>query len=204
MAPDDAASGVSRETIASLKRFEDLIRRWSKAINLVSPSTLDTLWSRHILDCLQIVDLLPTAPQRYVDFGSGAGLPGIVVAAGLSERGSDTEITLVESDKRKSAFLMTAARELGLRLNVRSERIESLHSLRADAISARALAPLTRLLAYQERHGLADCVGIYPKGTQVATEIEEALEDWRFTCERRPSKTSPDSTILMIGDLRRA
>jgi 16S rRNA (guanine527-N7)-methyltransferase len=200
--PEDL--NVSRETMAALDRYAALLKRWTARINLIGKSTLPDIWMRHIVDSAQLAELAGSEFRRWVDMGSGGGLPGLVIAILARERWPQAEVVLVEADARKAAFLRTAVRELGLRTRVEARRIEALPALEADRISARALAPLSMLLTYVQRHGTADCVSLFPKGAQVDDEIAVALEHWRFDCEKIPSVTAPESFILKIGDLRRA
>ena len=135
---------VSRETFEKLKAFAELVRKWNPKINLVSKDSLNDLWSRHILDSVQIFELVP-GPGKWVDLGSGGGFPGIVISI-LNQEERNFDVVMVESDQRKSAFLRTAIRELDLAAKVKTERIEELECLEADVLSARALADLTKLL----------------------------------------------------------
>jgi len=194
---------VSRETLAALEHFSALLAKWNKRINLVAPRSLPFVWERHILDSAQIYPL-GASGGMWLDLGSGGGLPGIVCAVLAKEAEPGQRFLLVESDQRKATFLRTAIRELDLNARVTSERIERLEPAGAGVISARALAPLTDLLAFVERHGAAACIGIFPKGAQVEAEIAAALDAWHFTCEKIPSATSAESHILKVGDVRRA
>lgn len=196
------AGDVSRETFDDLTVYAALLEKWNRKINLVAPATIPDLWSRHILDSLQIVDLAPPGADNWLDLGSGGGLPGLVVAIALRDR--DTRVTLIESDSRKATFLRTVTRELSLNAEIVTERIEKADPRHADVISARALAPLTHLLEFQMHHGTPTGVGLYLKGAKADTEVAEALERWEFSCEKCPSKTSVDSFVLKIGELKRA
>ena len=144
-APDAGALDVSRETFARLETYVGLIQKWNPRINLVSRNSLDDLWIRHIEDSLQVARAIPM-PDRWVDLGSGGGLPGLVAAILAAEESPDTRFTLIESDQRKSVFLRTVARECDLNVQVISDRIEKAKPQKADVLSARALADLTTLL----------------------------------------------------------
>lgn len=194
---------VSRETIDRLEHFAGLIRRWSPRINLVSASTLDALWSRHILDSAQIYRLAPGSARSWADLGSGAGLPGLVIAILAAERNPGLAVHLVESDKRKAVFLRTVIRETGIRASVHAERAETLAPLNADVVSARALAPLETLLDLAERHLAPGGVALFPKGAAWRSEVDSALAQRRFRCDDIPSVTAPDAVILKIGDIAR-
>lgn len=188
---------VSRETLERLDRYADLLRQWTKRINLVAPSTLPDLWHRHFLDSAQLQRFVTSG--HWADIGSGGGFPGAVLAI----LNPDTQFTLVESDQRKATFLRTVARETGIAFEVKSSRVERLEPLAADRLSSRALASLDTLLAFAERHLKSDGQAIFLKGASVQSEIDQALEHWRFDCETYPSQTDPEAVILNIGDIKR-
>lgn len=192
---------VSRETRELLERYELLIQKWTRTINLVSSSTLHALRDRHILDSMQLWELT-SRRGRWVDLGSGGGFPGLVIAV-LARHHDDLQVVLVEADQRKATFLRTALRELGLDAEVVAQRIEALPCLDADIISARALAPLTKLLTYTEQHRKSDGVALFPKGENADAEIAEALESWQFDCQKHASITDERSIILSIGEISR-
>ncbi len=194
---------VSRETILRLEEYEELIRRWNPRINLVSSGTLDDLWGRHFADSAQLLDLAPKRARLWADLGSGGGFPGLVIAILAAEARPELGITLVESDQRKAAFLATAARTLGLSVDVRPERIEGLPRIGADVLSGRALGPLDTLLRYAQRHLAADGVALFPKGARVDAELARALEHWRFSYQKEPSKTDTTGIVLIIGGISR-
>lgn len=194
---------VSRETLERLEHFVATLRKWNPKINLVASSTLGNVWQRHIDDSIQVFDLAPSAGEQWADLGSGGGFPGIVAAILSAAERPEMMITLVESDKRKAAFLNTVIKELGLHASVLAERIESVPPLAADILSARALAPLPDLLAYAEKHMSPGGAAIFPKGIRHVEEIERALEDWRFTLQKIPSKTDPSAVVLLIGGIAR-
>jgi 16S rRNA (guanine527-N7)-methyltransferase len=189
---------VSRETLDMLKRYAGLLRQWNSKINLVSPRTLDSLWSRHFLDSAQLLACAPSA-GHWVDLGSGGGFPGAVVAI-LS--GTNQRTTLIESDQRKATFLRAVARKT-VPFTVISDRIEEAVPQNADVVSARALAPLPVLLDYVSRHLSPSGLAVLPKGRKADDELREALEHWRFDCETYPSKTDPDAVILTLGEIKR-
>ena len=198
-----AATNVSRETLDRLMIFEELLLRWNPKINLVAKSTLSSLWTRHILDSAQLLDLVGINPGRWLDIGSGGGFPGAVAAIMAAERFPGCNFTLVEGDKRKATFLRTVARECGVSFDVLASRIEGLPPQGCDIVSARALAPLSELLSLSERHMASGAVGIFPKGANAPDEIARALESWRFHCESHPSKTDKNAVVLKIGDIER-
>lgn len=193
---------VSRETEARLDHYASLIRTWNPRINLVASATIANLQQRHIADCLQLVKLARPTRGLWVDLGSGGGLPGLVVAIACNE--TSMSFLLVESDQRKSAFLRTVVRELGLRnVKVTTNRIEALEPLNAAYISARALAPLPRLMPYLDHHLVKDGQAWLMKGRQWRSELSEALETWRFNHESFASSTEDAAAILKISEVRR-
>lgn len=194
---------VSRETTLRLTQFAALVRKWNPKINLVSPKTLDQLESRHIADSQQVFDFAGGTSGHWVDLGSGGGFPGLVVAICAAEAAPNLHVTLVESDQRKSAFLMTAARELGLKVKVLAQRIEAVEPLQADVLSARALAPLTDLLWMTERHLASGGIAIFPKGERHAIEVEEAQKIWRFDMEMAQSCTDDSARLLKLRNIQR-
>jgi 16S rRNA (guanine527-N7)-methyltransferase len=198
-----AAFGVSRETSDRLERYVALLERWNARINLVARGDIDALWSRHVADSAQLWPLSPAGARHWADLGSGAGFPGLVIAALAAELRPDLRITLVESDVRKAAFLGEAARTMGLAPVIRAERIEALPPLEADILSARALAPLDDLLAMCERHRRPDGLGLFPKGRSVHDEIAAARRRWRFEPRLHPSGTDSGGAIVEIGALSR-
>ncbi len=197
-------SDVSRETSERLDIFARLLAAWTKKINLIAPSTVDQIHDRHIADSLQIYPLAPPGWKKWVDLGSGGGLPGVIVAICAMDAREEREIVLVESDARKCAFLRTAIRETGARATVIQARIGDLAPAEADVLSARALAPLERLLSFSDRHLSEGGIGLFHKGRQVDAEIEQALDGWTFACEKVPSKTDADGVVLRIGGVKRA
>lgn len=196
--------GVSRETEARLRDLETLTQRWSRKINLVAPSDLPDLWMRHILDSAQLVRYAPDKGGTWLDIGSGGGFPGLVLAVLLYESRPDLTMTLVESDGRKSAFLLHAAQALGVAPQIITDRIESLGPQHATVLSARALAPLTDLLAYADRHLAAGGHAVFPKGRSWAQEVAEARREWQFSLTIHPSLTDSEARILVVGGLSRA
>ena len=193
--------GVSRETLARLDTLVAGLERWSRAINLVSRGTLKDVWHRHIADSAQLLPLAPPGARRWADFGSGAGFPGLVVAALAADRHPDLGVTLVESDTRKCAFLAEMARAMGLSVTVRAMRIEALPTdERFDVISARALAPLATLLAAAKPHLAPGGRLIFPKGADVESELADVPAIDRRAFARVASVTRPDATILLWSD----
>ncbi len=197
------ALDVSRETLARLEAYVDLLRRWQRRRNLIGRGTEPDIWRRHILDCGQLAAHLPEGTRRIVDLGSGAGLPGIVLAI-LS--GADT--VLVESDAAKAAFLAEAVRLTGAPCEIRRARIEALEPWPVDAIAARALAPLPRLLGYAAPFAALTPdrppVCIFPKGARWREELTEAARTWHISARDAPSATEPAARILIVERFARA
>lgn len=195
---------VSRETIDRLILYSDLVRKWNPAINLVAKSTLEDIWSRHILDSVDVYKAANIQNGLWVDMGSGGGFPGVVIALVAAEMAPDMQVTLIESDIRKASFLRTVSRETGVKMGILSRRIEEVPPQNAQTVSARALAPLTKLLGYAKRHLAKGGHAVFPKGETWQREVEEALASWTFTVENTPSTTHPGSAILKVGDINRA
>ena len=203
MAPDMNALNVSRETFDRLERYVALLEKWTPKINLISKSTIPLIWSRHIIDSLEVYRAGPSEFDVWLDLGSGAGLPGLVVAVMAQEHAAQKHVRLVESDQRKSAFLRSAARETGVDLTVLPQRIEALAPQKANVVSARALASLTTLLGYAAPHLEKDGIALFSKGVNWEKELAEARLEWSFSCEPIKSETDEGSVILRIGDIAR-
>ncbi|MGO4570783.1 16S rRNA (guanine(527)-N(7))-methyltransferase RsmG [Microvirga sp. 2TAF3] len=192
---------VSRETSDKLAFLESELRRWQAIKNLVGPGTLDQIWERHIADSLQLYTLMPDA-RLWLDLGSGAGFPGLVLAIAGFERG--LEVHLVESNSRKCAFLRHIARLTGVHAKVHEARLETVipdFVGRADVVSARALASLGRLLEWTEPLLKTGTTGLFPKGRDVEAELTEAGESWKFEAEILPSRTDSEARILRITSI---
>jgi 16S rRNA (guanine527-N7)-methyltransferase len=189
---------VSRETLDRLVGLLALVEKWNPAINLVAAASLQDGWNRHIIDSAQLMAFVPPDAHTWADFGSGAGFPGLVIAILAAEQMPDLRITLVESDKRKAAFLTQAARQLGLTVRVLTERAGTLNRLNADVISARALAPLPDLCALAQRHLAPNGVAVFPKGAQAEVELAGAARSWRFQCEMSESHTDPAGRVIIL------
>ena len=191
------ALDVSRETLGRLETYVDLLKRWQRRRNLIGRGTEADIWRRHILDSGQLAAHLPAGARRIVDLGSGAGLPGLVLAILTG-----AETTLVESDAAKAAFLVEAARATGAPCEVRRARIEALEPWPVDAVTARALAPLSRLLEYAapfRAPGPGDPpVCLFPKGARWREELTEARAAWHISARDAPSATEPAARILIV------
>lgn len=194
---------VSRETNDRLARYADLLRKWNPSINLVSKSSIPTLWTRHIVDSAQVFNLVDRRFNHWADLGAGGGFPGLVIAILAMERDTPYRVTLVESDARKCTFLRTVIRETGVRADVLNDRIENIPPLGADVLTARALADLPTLLAFAERHMTSEGTAVFPKGARWQKEVEAAQSKWRFDFRFAKSETEAGPVILRITGVSR-
>lgn len=183
------------------QKFEDyaaLIRRWNPAINLIAASSLAELETRHIADCAQLATLASPTSGKWLDIGSGGGLPGLVIAISRP----DLSVILVDSDQRKCAFLRSCVRELGLdNCTIVAARVEALPPAEAANLSARALAPLGKLMPYVKRHLAPAGTAWLMKGLNWRKEVEMARSEWHFDFVAHPSITQEGAAILEIRDL---
>lgn len=194
---------VSRETVGRLHDYVALLEKWNKRINLVGRRSANEVWQRHIEDSAQILKYVPLPVERWLDLGSGGGLPGLVVAIIGAAAGQVQQVTLVESDARKAVFLAEVSRILGLNTVILNERIESIPAQNANVISARALADLPTLFELSIRHARAGATYIFPKGATHRDEIRRATASWTFDVIVHPSLTEPDAAILVVRNLAR-
>ena len=197
-------SGVSRETMERLEAYEALLLKWQKSINLVSTATLTHLWQRHMWDSAQLAGLAPQEARNWLDLGSGAGFPGIVVAAMLRER-AGFQMHLVESDQRKSVFLREAARIMELPVTVHAVRIEAYEpEIPLDVISARALASLSQILEWTSSFWGKQTVGLFLKGQTASEELTQARKGWIFKEETIASQSDGSGKVLKLWGLSHA
>jgi len=196
---------VSRETLDRLDQYVVHLLTWQTKTNLIAPSTVSELWTRHIADSLQLIDLVPNG-RTWVDMGSGAGLPGLVIGCALADRPSAV-VHLVESNAKKAAFLREAVRMTGAAAVVHAERMEDFVKRwegPLDVICARAVAPIKLLLdqcfSLVQKNGVT---ALFPKGQNVQSELDEASETWKMRTELVPSRTAADSRIVIIRELER-
>jgi len=190
---------VSRETWERLDRFVALLLERQQRMNLIAASTVPLIWTRHVTDSLQLLPLAPQA-RAWVDLGSGGGFPGLVIACALAgtERAS---VHLVESTKKKAAFLAEAATALALPVVVHPERAEAFVAANRqhfDVVSARALASLDTILGYANPLLKRGAMGLFPKGQDVGAELTQASKYWKLEAELVPSKTDPRGRIVVI------
>ena len=194
---------VSHETLDRLRIFESLVKKWTKAINLVSKGDFNKIWKRHILDSAQIYPYLPKFPGIYADFGSGGGFPSIVLAVLLYQEDPNIEIHLIESDGRKAAFLRTALRELKIPGMVWGKRVQEVKLSPARVVSARAVAPLADLLSMAQPLINKETICFFPKGVNWKKEVEDARKHWSFDLKAINSRTQSDAIILELGSIER-
>jgi 16S rRNA (guanine527-N7)-methyltransferase len=195
------AVDVSRETKEKLELLERELRRWQAIKNLVGPATLDRIWDRHIVDSLQLLDLAPEA-RTWLDLGSGAGFPGLVLAIAGAERG--LRVHLVESNSRKCAFLRHVVRLAGAPATIHEARLEAVipgFVGRVEVVSARALAALPLLLEWTEPLLKVGTIGLFPKGRDAEIELTEARKRWTFAADILPSRTDSEARILRITSI---
>lgn len=187
-------TSVSRETLARLSAYEQLLRRWQAAINLVGPSTLRDPWRRHFLDSAQLLDLIPPErPPGLIDLGSGAGFPGLVLAVlGVPD------VNLVESDARKAAFLREAARVTACPVTILTARISEIPVRPFGIVTARALAPLDALLELALPFAAPGGRLLFHKGRDVDRELTAARKRWRLPMTRASSRSNAEGVILAI------
>lgn len=192
-------SSVSRETWTRLDRFIGMLLERQRIMNLVGPSTIRTLWTRHVADSLQLLALAPDA-RSWVDLGAGAGFPGLVLACALADT-EGAEVHLVESTQKKAAFLREVADTIGIPAIVHAQRIEDFVRSKPrafDVVTARALAPLERLLGYANPLLKSGTVGLFPKGQDVEAELTTASKSWKIDAELLPSNTDPGARIVRV------
>lgn len=197
-----ALTPVSRETAARLDRFVALLLRRQRQINLVAPSTAPVLWTRHIADSLQLRALAPEA-RIWVDFGSGAGFPGLVVACALADL-RDAQVHLVESSMKKADFLREAIQVTGVPAVVHTQRAADFVKAAPpgiQAVTARALAPLAELFATAYPLLISGAVGAFPKGQAVEAELTEAAKCWKIQATLAVSRTDPQARIVLVRGL---
>jgi len=199
-----ALTPVSRETLDRLDRFAETLLAWQQRINLIAPSTEPTLWTRHIADSLQLLALAPQA-KIWVDLGSGGGFPGVVIACALADK-PGARVHLVESSTKKAAFLREAARATGAPAEVHAVRIEDFVenlAMPVDVVTARALAPLVRLLTATYPLLKTGALGLFPKGQDVDAELTEAAKCWSIQSSLAPSLTDPKAKIVRVTGIEK-
>ncbi|MFC3071286.1 16S rRNA (guanine(527)-N(7))-methyltransferase RsmG [Phenylobacterium soli] len=195
------ASGASPAQVANLERYRDMLAAGNEVMNLVGPATIPDFWNRHAWDSAQLLPLAPDA-LTWADLGAGAGLPGIVLAI-LGKGREGFHIHLVESMAKRCRFLSEVVAALDLPASVHNDRAENL-DLAVDIVTARACAPLSRLLGYARPYLQKGATALFLKGQDVASELEEATKSWEFEAETVPSLSDPRGRIVRVRRLKRA
>lgn len=196
------ALDVSRESWPAIQQFVDLLLLWQAKINLISPASKNEIWTRHVLDSLQLLPLLPAGATHIADLGSGSGFPGLPLAIA-----SGRTVDLYESNNKKAAFLREALRITKARGVVHIARLDSANKLPnskiADVVTARALAPLSELLALAEPFLANGAIGLFHKGKEVEAELSEAAKFWKFSYNSHVSTTDSKAVILAVKEVKR-
>jgi 16S rRNA (guanine527-N7)-methyltransferase len=190
---------IPEETLRRLEIYATLLKKWQRAANLVGKASLENLWVRHFADSLQVADAVPEA-RKWLDLGSGAGFPGLVTAIKYADE-PGALVHLIESNRRKCAFLREVARETATPAIVHSGRIEEIVPAlneTIDAVSARALAPLPELLGYAEKFLLQGATGVFPRGKRADAELSQALTASKYFIMTIDSKTDPAARLVLV------
>ncbi|MEP6827890.1 MAG: 16S rRNA (guanine(527)-N(7))-methyltransferase RsmG [Aestuariivirga sp.] len=192
--------GVSRESVARLEILVTVTQIWQSRINLIAPSTLPDIWTRHILDSAQLLPLIHKNTAAIADLGSGGGFPSLVLAAIQS-----APVHMFESNAKKSAFLAEALRQMGVKGFVHTERLEQRLApkgmLNVELVTARAFAPLSELLGYAEPFFAKGATGLFHKGQDVDAELTEAAKSWNITAQKHSSLTDSQAVILEVKEI---
>jgi len=192
------SNDVSRETLRALELFASLLLRWNQTLNLLARRDEPLVWERHIADSLQLARWMTPRPERAIDLGSGAGFPGLILAIATG-----VPFDLIEADQRKAAFLREAARATGAPIHVHAIRIEAANLPPALLVTARAVAPLPKLLALAAPLLAPGGMCLFLKGAGVDAELTAASAEWHMDLERIPSRTAPNASVLRISKLAR-
>ena len=194
---------VSRETIEDLKTYEKLVLEWNNKFNLISKSSIEYIWERHIEDSLQLCNFINLDDKILYDFGSGAGFPAMVIAIVAKRNFPNLEISLIESIGKKAMFLNVVKDTLKLNVNIYNDRIEKLKLKPADIVTSRAMASLDKLLEYSKPFCNKKTKLIFLKGERWKEEVVEAEKRWFFDYTFDKSLTSETGCVLQINNIRR-
>ena len=189
---------VSRETLNGFYEYETLLSKWNEKINLVSKNTLVDIWERHFLDSGQIIKHVEVSGKRWVDVGSGAGFPGLVVALLLRDRKIDCDLVVVEKNPKKVFFLNEVIRKLNLSVEVVNDNIDNLEPLNADILTARAFSELKNLIEIAFRHRKKEGICLFLKGENYRMELDKTLNYWFFDYEIIDSLSSSSGKIIRV------
>jgi 16S rRNA (guanine527-N7)-methyltransferase len=193
---------VSYETRDNLLYYEKMLIEWNEKFNLIAPSTIEHIWSRHFLDSAQLMPFIPNHAKTLADMGAGAGFPGLVLAIMAKETQRDLHIIEIESTGKKADFLQAVTDQLKLNVTIRRSRIEDIRDIKADIITARALKALPDLLKYANYLLNKDTLCVFLKGKTVAEELTQASKYWTFTSEIHPSRSDDSGSVLILTHLR--
>ena len=201
--PEDVVrlTGVSRETFQKISAYLELLDRWRERINLIGPAEGRHLWRRHVLDSLQLLQYISAEDKSVADLGSGAGFPGLILACALADK-AGAAVTLVEKSPRKSEFLRAVGKEVGLPVAVLTIRLEDAPGVLFDVVTARALAPLPKLLGFADAWLKPSGKALLMKGRDTEAELAEAREAWTFDLSTLDSLSSPEGRVLRVSSLR--
>ena len=201
--PEDVVrlTGVSRETFGRVQGYLELLDQWRERINLIGPGEGRHLWRRHVLDSLQLLQYISAEDKSVADLGSGAGFPGLILACALADK-AGAAVTLVEKSPRKSEFLRAVGKEVGLPVAVLTIRLEDAPGVLFDVVTARALAPLPKLLGFADAWLKPSGKALLMKGRDTEAELAEAREAWTFDLSTLDSQSSPEGRVLRVSSLR--
>jgi 16S rRNA (guanine527-N7)-methyltransferase len=194
---------VSRKTYTDLETFQNMVLEWNNKFNLISKSSAEDIWNRHILDSLQLLKFISNKAEKLYDFGSGAGFPGMVLAIATKDIFPNLKVSLMESIRKKTTFLNEVKTKLNLDVDIYNERVENLELTKADIITSRAMASLEKLLNYAYPFCKKETELLFLKGKTWEDEIKTALIKWKFDYESFESITDKDGKILFIKNIRR-
>ncbi|MDC3092375.1 16S rRNA (guanine(527)-N(7))-methyltransferase RsmG [Paracoccaceae bacterium] len=189
---------VSRETLNDFYEYKTLLAKWNEKINLVSKNTLVGIWERHFLDSGQIIKNVEASGKRWVDVGSGAGFPGLVVALLLRDRKINCDLVLVEKNPKKVFFLNEVIRKLKLSVEVVNDNIHTLEPLNADILTARAFSELNNLMEIAFRHRKKEGICLFLKGKNYSIELDKTLNYWFFDYDIVSSLSSSSGKIIRV------
>ena len=194
---------VLRETIDAIELYQVLLTKWAQHINLVGPATLNHFWERHVLDSAQILHVVDPDTVSIVDIGSGAGLPGLILAKILQDQSRPTDLTLIEMSAKRCGFLREATRALNVVVSIEQKKIELVKAVPVSLVTARAFAPLNKLLDHAHPWAALGARLVFLKGQDVQREIDEASTTWSFQSKVTPSSTRSNGCMVEISNLKR-
>ena len=194
---------VSCETFYQLKTYQSLLEEWQVKFNLVSNSSIKDAWNRHFLDSAQLFQYIPKEAKNMIDFGSGAGFPGMVLAIMAKEKTPYLKVVLVDSIRKKTVYLKEVAQKTNTSVNIINDRIENIPNQKFDIITSRAMTSLSDLLKYSYPFCHKNTLCIFPKGRNYALELKEAHVKWNFKCVIKASEQSEEGKILIVNNIRK-